>query len=668
MTRKDWPTDLAWYVQLAKAQKLYPVHSANLPGHARLYQNVSSMLQDNQAAMWINNVETEFFRGPNAQSVYVPYPVDAQDDHTTPVSAVSAAISSGTKNPQAAWAWLQFLSQHDLTGMVDTTNPGYLTTYLIPARQSLATSSVFWSGLSDVDRNGMLYALNHAYYYPFSGLAFSMESWNAMLSIADAIQAGTALMPALQTVAVTATAEVPAQSTATPTAGPVVLNTAPVPTSLPGGGLTINFNEDSIMGMNPDNTYNGPAIKALVAAFEKLHPEIKVILTNSIDMPADYDVIHKLAQGNDCFEAMGPAYPYLTLSDTDLLDLTSFLDTDPSMKNDLYPAFLKPYQVEGKLLGLPADVMVEYIAYNADLLTKLGIPLPKAGWTVDDLISIASQVANPSAPDPVYGFSGADDLFRAQGVPWYDSSAVPPRATFTTDAMLKTFAWLQGLFQKKIIYQQIYYTFDEYRKMIPNSQIALWVTNGSLNYNLDPWDAEKHPIFDQDLSFKVGFVPLPLTSSGVSMPSALSTQGYFISSHTTPEKAAACWAWIQYMSGQPSVFGGYTPRQSVLPQEKVGQDPARLAVVQAAIQQFNDNGYEDYGDPLLWVFNSEYALAMEAILEGGDVNASLVKAQSNSDAFLACISQKDLTGLSASQLFTLVQGCYVIPTPPTPKP
>ena len=148
------------------------------------------------------------------------------------------------------------------------------------------------------------------------------------------------------------------------------------------------------------------------------------------------------------------------------------------------------------------------------------------------------------------------------------------------------------------------------------------------------------------------------------MSTPLGVEGYYISSHTTQQKAAACWNWIQYLSGQPSIFGGYAPRQSILPKEDVGQDPARIAVIQAAIQQFNWDGFADSNDPLLWVYDSEEATAMQAVFKGGNVTTALAAAQSGSDAYLACISQKDLTGLNAAQLFKLVQTCYVIPTPP----
>jgi ABC-type glycerol-3-phosphate transport system substrate-binding protein len=658
---------LAWYIQLAKAQKLYAPQPANSSG-VMSFGDMSNLLQYHQAAMWIDSTSSAGYN-PHYNGVYVPYPVEAQNDHTTPVWATCAAISAGTRSPQAAWAWLEFLSKQDLSGTVNTNDPHYLNAYNLSGRQSVTQKSIFWTRLDDAQRNTLQFALEHAYYYPISAYAWGMTNWNAEQAILNAIKNGTDLAAGLEGVA--AAASVAIQATPTPTAGPVVLNTAPVPTTttLPEGVTAINFNENAIMTMDPAYTYNGSAIQALVTAFEKLHPEIKVVLTGDVSAPADGDYVHALAQSNDCFETEGPGLTNY-LSASDLLDLTPFLDADPTMKADFYPAFLLPYQKEGKFYGLPADTYLVYIAYNADLLTKLGVPLPKDGWTVDDLLSIAGQAADPGATPPIYGFGNGGQIFYTLNVPWYDASVKPPKAAFNTDAMAKALSWMQPLYQNGTLYETIYYKFTAYLDMIVKGQVALWGTSGTTNYNTDPWDAAKHPIFDQNLPFKVGYAPLPLLKSGSAVSTPPAGVGYFISSHASQAKAAACWAWIQYLSGQPSVFGGYSPRQSVLPKEDVGKDPARFAAVQAAIQEYNTEAEAYRNDPLMWAYNDILAQTFQAVFNGGNVAAVLAKAQSEADAYLACISQKDLTGLNSAQVFMVVQSCYVIPTPPptTPQP
>lgn len=46
-------------------------------------------------------------------------------------------------------------------------------------------------------------------------------------------------------------------------------------------------------------------------------------------------------------------------------------------------------KVDGKLYGLPYDNGPLIVFYNKDMFDKLGVPVPKVGWTVDDFMSAA---------------------------------------------------------------------------------------------------------------------------------------------------------------------------------------------------------------------------------------------------------------------------------------
>ena len=118
---------LDWYVQLAKEKKLYPVQPPDRPDGGRIPSNLTPLVTGGQAAMWTFSTAFAYNAPLISGSVYVPFPIDPADDHTTPVNAFCGVISAGTKNPQAAWAWLDFLSQHDLTGGGSNPNmPVYL--------------------------------------------------------------------------------------------------------------------------------------------------------------------------------------------------------------------------------------------------------------------------------------------------------------------------------------------------------------------------------------------------------------------------------------------------------------------------------------------------------------------------------------------------------------
>ncbi len=572
---KGIANNLAWYVQLAKDKKLYPLQPAiNGAYQTNQITNLQNLLKNNQAAMWISS---PFVSGGNSQGGYLPYPVGQPTDHTTPASANCGAISSGTKSPQAAWAWLNFLSHQDLSGEQ--------TSGLLPARQSLVEASPYYASLSEPERSALQYGLAHAWYYS-QGLGDTL--YTVEQAIANAIQSGTDLADALQTI--TSSARAQAQATATVTAQPVAINPPlATPTNLPENEKTITFDWERLPGamVSYDATFE-MLFDEVIKDFEKSYPEITVLTAAPIDAPTPLasdrgNEVRSLAKSYDCFLYIAPHMnsPYPQITPGDVLDLTPLLDADPALRDDFYPAFFTPFEMDGKLYGLPAGVMLEYIAYNANLLTRLGIRLPQAGWTLDDLVSIASQAADLSANPPIYGFwdRGYQVLF-AQQIPYLDTSVQPPKATFTSDAVNKAFAWFKPLFQHGTLNLYSFSHVNEYDQTISQGQTALWVTNGFQNFNPDPNTALQNPLYEKDFAFKVGYAPFPLLASGEPMSMAYQMAGYYISGYTTQAKAHACWTWIQYLSSRPGIFGAYSPRKSVLPQESVGQDPEQFKVVQ----------------------------------------------------------------------------------------
>jgi ABC-type glycerol-3-phosphate transport system substrate-binding protein len=236
--------------------------------------------------------------------------------------------------------------------------------------------------------------------------------------------------------------------------------------------------------------------------------------------------------------------------------------------------------------------------------------------------------------------------------------------------MTKAMTLMQQLYRNGALTQITAFHFEHYND-VAQGRIALWVTDGFRNYNVSPEGTydEKNPIiYEKDFPFKVEYAPLPLLASGAPTSMFSPMVGYYISSHTTQAKAAACWAWIQYLSGRPTIFGGYSPRPSVLPKESVGKDPEQFAVVQEAIQQYNTDAYIDFIDPNLWAYAGELGTPLGAAMNGGDITAALADAQRDSDAYRACMAQKDLTGLNGMQIWNLAYACSAPFAPPTPAP
>ena len=617
---------LAWYVQLAKDQKLYPMQPA-FKGALQL-DKMNTLLNNNQAAMWIDSPS---LTGGNRQGVYLPYPVENPTDHTTPVGANCGAVSAGTKNRQAAWTWLAFLSRQDLSG--DKANS------LLPGRQSLANVSPYWASLTDVEKSAMQFGLEHAWYYP-PGLGDT--PFYVLQAIASAIQSGTDLATALHGVA----ASTGSSTLPTSTTEPVMVNT--LQATLPPDVQTISFNASYWTGSVDPTT----ALKPQIAAFEKTHPEIKVKLVTGFSIPDDGNAFRKLATDYDCFEFPSPDQFLQSLSDNDLLDLTRFMDANISVKDDFYSAFFKPFQKDGKLYGLPTGTTIQYIAYNEDLLTKLGLPFPASGWTFEEMMALATKAANPSASTPTYGLGATpDSLLAAAGVHWYDSTVQPPHALFNSDEVAKGLAWLTQLYKQGTLYWLADYM--NYNKAILNGQVALWVTSGFETYD----SYGNGNITVQNLPFKVGYIPGPTLSSGAVFSYPPVSFGFYISSHT--KYPQACWDWIQYLSDQPSVFSGYTPRKTILEKEAVGLNPDQFAAIRASIEQYQNSDYVyiDLLNPLIGPYTTKRIQVEIAVLQGEDIATVLAEAQRNADAYMSCISQKNLTGLDTLQISKLVQSC-----------
>jgi ABC-type glycerol-3-phosphate transport system substrate-binding protein len=111
-----------WYFDLADARSLFGMQVSSQEERAALFQSGAP------PAMWTGYLVTplpwseggsaggDLWDGMALSTMgFVPFPIDENISRTTPAFAYCAAISSGTRQPQAAWAWISFLSSKWLT-------------------------------------------------------------------------------------------------------------------------------------------------------------------------------------------------------------------------------------------------------------------------------------------------------------------------------------------------------------------------------------------------------------------------------------------------------------------------------------------------------------------------------------------------------------------------
>ncbi len=78
--------------------------------------------------------------------------------------------------------------------------------------------------------------------------------------------------------------------------------------------------------------------------------------------------------------------------------LDSYIANDASFVNNFVPALLSSHTVDGKLYGLPFDVMPYGIFVNYDVLDKANVAYPDLNWTLDEFTDMCKKVTNKSDP------------------------------------------------------------------------------------------------------------------------------------------------------------------------------------------------------------------------------------------------------------------------------
>lgn len=118
------------------------------------------------------------------------------------------------------------------------------------------------------------------------------------------------------------------------------------------------------------------------------------------------------------------------------LDITDRLAND-DITADILPQALTWYQIDGRQLGVPNSIDVQFILYNKSAFDEAGLSYPRDGWTYDEFLTAAQRLTLDRDGDgriDQYGFQGRLEmsLFGADYV-----SADGQRATCNTPEMLE---------------------------------------------------------------------------------------------------------------------------------------------------------------------------------------------------------------------------------------
>ena len=607
--------EIQWYTDLVRAGSLYaPSEPANQSNGQGQWE---ALFTDQPPAMWIGNLGFVLSEGLAIENYGIaPFPVNASDPttNTTPFRVTCGVISAGTKQPQAAWTWLSFLTRQPLPK----------SGFTIPARPSVADKYLYWETLPAKALPAVRFGLDHAWYG--SSYPLLLQSVNQALIQVLNSEDGTNFTSALENRPTIAT---PEQSRNTP-----VAVATPQPTVDSAGDTIV------IKYLAPDILQGETVYKALVEEFHRTHPEITVRISHSfIWSPEKGDYFTLLANNFDCFVQI----PFLENENIkNLYSLNPLLVEDGNtFKNDFYTSQMGAFMVDGELYGLPSNYQPQVIYYNADIITQSGLEIPRSDWSFDDFTNLIEATSTGTDSDHVYGFAGSIRTISEGLFPLWDALLADPfSVNFDSPEMVVIANQLADLVQRGIVFPTT--DWETLNQLITSQRVVFWRDFAELDAT-------------SDYGFAKGFVPFP-TLPGYKWPGGGLLSGQFISSQSTHPQA--CWAWMKFLSEQPYAFSGIPARRSVVQsstwETSVGIEKAE--VYRVTLEQTNE--YNSFLSQIWGPVYGFWETALASIFDGIDSTQALTETQRQVDAYLECINKLNLSGTNDQDLLEKVGGCY----------
>jgi multiple sugar transport system substrate-binding protein len=621
-----------WYTDLYLREQVMPYFEPEEGDDQPLLSDEDALIEGGMAAMWPDTDVLWFLRTQQGNVGVVPFPADAPDWAATPASVGSLVMSAGTRQPDAAWRWLDYVSQQTLSGLT-------LGIKFLPARRSAAETGGFWDDLDEEFAGALRSALDHGYATqpPVAYDAFS-DALDAILS--GESSAEDALVEA-QIQAETEITEALAEASGATPVPTFVVEPAEEETAVSGDVVRVTFSP----GLG---SLNLEPYRDLADRFHEENPGV-LVEVKAADFMGGTPGLPQMAGGTDCFEWY-PGFQDPANREA-ILNLEPFVDADPSFTTGgFYPQALESFTYQGQLWGLPADITPFVFEYNKDLFDAAGVDYPTSDWTWDDFLATTVALTQGEDDAVQYGFVAEyyelNDLLlitERLGAKLLDDSVDPPAFTYDDPATMEAVRWYADLTTEHGV-KPVFVTdlnkllgatsaVVEREGLINEGRAAIWT--GS------PATAA---IFGDRSELNAGAVSLPLRPDGTNSASFLTTSGYFISADT--ENREACWQWITFLSGRPEAIQGLPAQSSVAESDEyrqlVGADKADAYVASvgdpdqpSTFQLLTEEDWLGWG--IFW-----YGQAFGKILEGeATVEEALDAAQKLTDDYRACVIAGD---------------------------
>lgn len=199
------------------------------------------------------------------------------------------------------------------------------------------------------------------------------------------------------------------------------------------------------------------AYEELVAAFEKRHPEIDVML---IHIPSQSDYRKRLgidfAAGTPADVVLLNYRRYAAFAAKGSLEaLGPYLARSALLReDDFYPETIAPFVWQGQLLCIPQNLSSLVVYFNRDLFGAAGLSDPTSDWTWDDFLLAAQALTRDNDGDgqiDQHGLGTEVSIFRAAPFIWQnggdlvDNPSAPKRLALDTPAAREALQWFIDL-------------------------------------------------------------------------------------------------------------------------------------------------------------------------------------------------------------------------------
>ncbi|NJN68797.1 MAG: extracellular solute-binding protein [Chloroflexaceae bacterium] len=573
---------------------------------------------------------------------HIPYP-DLSANVVGFGSGEGYIISSGTRHPEAAWAWVEFLSRQQIDQqMAAEISSRMMAPGLFPARRSVAEEMGYWDQMQEEEAAAYQWALEHQ--PPMLQRTPDSVGWSVL---------GEALMPLFsgeeedveqalaeaQMQLEERVAEVQLTPTSEPDTGPVTVAT-PEPQEAPEGAIALSF-----FSMNASPT----ELRQIARAFHEEHPDFFIEIASTSVMTGPLE-LSQLARSYDCFTSSGS--PPEEASSSYLLDLQPLFDADPTFSQDDYPAaLLAQYRRNGQLIGLPQGFMMRTLHYNRTAFDAAGIMPPSASWTTDDFLAAALALTTGEGDTRQYGYVPVgmpiqDIVFfvRQFGGQLTIGSGEHVQPNYSDPRVVAAIQWYLDLSKMhgvmppiSLPYQRDNQYNNESFELIQSGRAGMWFDYGHGMFGMSEGGE-----MGTGRNFEVGMSPLPIGGGGLSSDDLGYSESLHISAQA--DHPQACWEWLKYLSGNVALLRWTIPaRMSVAQSEaylsQAQPGTAELARVYqqtlavAGATAINEEATE-MSDMSYWLLE-----AINLAMDGkADLDAALVEAQNTASAFQDCVA------------------------------